>query len=1190
MRSHSLATSLVSRSCRTFAAALFSDHSTRCVSTAIARCTLLALALCCLTPAAFSQTATTGVLQGTVRDASGALIPGAEIKVVNQATGEQRVVKSGSNGTYTVPLLQPGHYRVEIAPAGFEREIHQDVVILVTEATVVNARLAVGAVSTTVEVHDHPPLVQTSSNSLGDVVGSEQVQTLPLVNRNFTQIMDLSAGVTAAVTRADELGRGSGGVVPTTEDGGINVQGARATDNNFQTDGVNVNDFAGSGLGIPIPNPDTIQEFRVQTGMYDAEYGRNAGANVDLVTKTGSNAFHGDVFEFWRNDALNANDYFFKEDGVARPELKQNQFGGTLGGPVLKGKLLFFTSYQGTRQINAVQGRQTFLSPLLTNDRSPAGIGAVFAGQRGVFQNLFGGVGPAIAADGSNINPVALALLQLKLPNGSYLYPSPDPTTGLVSLTEPSTFNEDQYMGNFEFIQSPKDTIEGRFFISKSTTDSAFTGTGNLPGAPLLTDQTYMVSSLSDDFVISPNLFNQIRFGYSRSISNETPGAPFSFSGVGITSAAQDNNLPLITIAGSDTVDVSPYDPFIQNNYDLEDNFSWTRGRHSFRIGGGITRSQQDNNGQTYDAQVGFASWPDFILGLDANDNGTGIFSNVLYSVDLLGILSAPTRTWEASTYFQDDYKASSRLTFNLGVRYEWLPPFTSLKGRATNLNPSLLNPNPSDAGSYAGYVVPANYTSPIPTGVTQSSINAFAPGSGNNTIGPRVGFAYSVLPNSDRVVLRGGYGIYYSVITGNSQFQSIPSLPWADLRINEPPFNGGASFQDPFIEPIPPVSSFPFFQPYTPSSDISFIATQQNVRPGITQEYTLNLQQQLSESMLLQIAYVGSSANHLMYSHSINQAGDATAADPIRGQTSSTLANLTERVPYLGFDPANFLEQVSEGRSNYNALEVTLKKNLSKGLQFLAAYTWSKTMATGASSVIGSMEGGGSLGDQNNLYADYGPANFSRPQRLIVSAIYKLPTLHSGSGVVRAFSNGWELVGVGTFQSGTALSFTNDNSTNLYGISNDHAYYDPTIAGCSSVSLGGSVKSRLNEYFNTSCFTGPPTISSDGGTAFGNTRAGMMRGPDQHNLDLSISKMTPIGKSTVRTFEFRAEFFNALNSAQFANPDTAYSDGAAFGVITGTSVAPRIGQARSKAALLSGQAHKAGGYCKAASSFSMSV
>ena len=318
-----------------------------------------------------------------------------------------------------------------------------------------------------------------------------------------------------------------------------------------------------------------------------------------------------------------------------------------------------------------------------------------------------------------------------------------------------------------------------------------------------------------------------------------------------------------------------------------------------------------------------------------------------------------------------------------------------------------------------------------------------------------------------------------------------------------------------------------------------------------------------MSSTLLLQIAYVGSSANHLIYSHSINQAGNATPQNPIRGETTNTLANLSLRVPYEGFDPAQFLEQVSEGRSNFNALEVTVKKNMSHGLQFLAAYTWSKTMATGASSVVGSTFGGGSIGDQNNLYADYGPADFNRTNRFILSAIYQLPSLREGPGFAKVLANGWQLQGVGTFQSGTPLTFTNSDSSNLYGTMSDFAYLDNTLPGCSHINLHepGSVQSRLTEYFNTSCFNNPPTISDDGGTGFGNTRAGMLQGPSQHNVDLALSKLTPIaGKGNVN-LEFRAEFFNVFNSAQFANPDTAFSDGAAFGQITATSVAPRIGQ-----------------------------
>jgi Carboxypeptidase regulatory-like domain/TonB-dependent Receptor Plug Domain len=393
-------------------------------------------------------------------------------------------VKTGTDGVYTVPLLPPGAYRVDINAKGFARAIVSSVVVAVTETNVTNVTLKVGTELKTVEVKGTPPVVETSTNALGDVVTAAQVEALPLVNRNFTQIITLSAGVIASVTDATELGRGSGGQIPTTEGQGQNVNGARASDINFRMDGVDVNDYDASGFGVPIPNPDTIQEFKVQTGMYDAEYGRDAGANVDLVTKTGTNNFHGNVFEFWRNDVLNANDFFLNEDSVPRPELKQNQFGGTLGGPIVKDKLLFFSPYQGTRQINGVSGRQTFASPLTTNDRSAASIGALFAGQQGL-QYIFGphGFGPPIAADGSNINPVALTLLKMKLANGQFLFPTANPTTGLVSLSEPATFNENQYMGNADYIQSSKNTIQARFFTALGNSTNPF-------GSPLRREST----------------------------------------------------------------------------------------------------------------------------------------------------------------------------------------------------------------------------------------------------------------------------------------------------------------------------------------------------------------------------------------------------------------------------------------------------------------------------------------------------------------------------------------------------------------------------------------------------------------------------------------------------------------------------------------------------------------------------
>jgi hypothetical protein len=363
-----------------------------------AQLALIVIAVLSLVSFGWSQSSTTGMLKGAVTDPAGKNIAGADIRATDQATHEERSVKSGIDGLYVIPLLPPGNYGIDVEAPGFAHATLTGVVVVVTETTVLNLPLKVGTTSVMVEVKVETPVVETTTTSLGDVVTAEQVESLPLVNRNFTQIMTLSAGVVASVTEADEVGRGSGGEIPTNEGAGENVNGARASDINFRMDGVDVNDYDASGFGVPIPNPDTIQEFKVQTGMYDAEYGRDAGANVNLVTKTGSNSFHGSLFEFWRNDVLNANDFFLNETATPRPELKQNQFGGTIGGPIVKDKLLFFGSYQGTRQINGVFNRQTFYSPLTTNDRSAASIANLFAGQMGL-QYIVGppGFGPAMS-------------------------------------------------------------------------------------------------------------------------------------------------------------------------------------------------------------------------------------------------------------------------------------------------------------------------------------------------------------------------------------------------------------------------------------------------------------------------------------------------------------------------------------------------------------------------------------------------------------------------------------------------------------------------------------------------------------------------------------------------------------------------------------------------------------------------
>ena len=410
-----------------------------------------------------SQTASTGALTGVTLDPSGAALPGVVLHLVNQETSETYSATTDQEGRLSFPLLPPGDYKLEASKADFQLLRRTDLRVFVTETLRLELHLQLATVIGNVQVSSQAMMVQSNNFALGRVANETAVSGLPLVTRNFAQLASLSPGVITGVYNAGGLGLGGTALsqIASSNDG-IFVHGARSYDNTFQAVGISVNDVLGSAAGsggIPIPSPDSIQEFKVQTGLYDASYGRYGGANVSLITKTGSNAFHGAVFEFLRNEVLNANDFFLNRAAQPRPVLKQNQFGFAFGGPIKKEKLLFFGSYQGTRQINAVAAGQSrtacaasLTEPPLTNDRTPTALGKMFGGMSGAQ----GGV--AINADGSNINPVALSLLNLKLSDGTFLIPTPqsvDPTKPLVEqgfsvFTEPCHFSEDQLSTNID--------------------------------------------------------------------------------------------------------------------------------------------------------------------------------------------------------------------------------------------------------------------------------------------------------------------------------------------------------------------------------------------------------------------------------------------------------------------------------------------------------------------------------------------------------------------------------------------------------------------------------------------------------------------------------------------------------------------------------------------------------------------
>ncbi|ABF42831.1 hypothetical protein Acid345_3831 [Candidatus Koribacter versatilis Ellin345] len=1105
-----------------------------------------------------AQTASTGAIAGTVTDPAGAVIPNATVTATDARTGETRTTTTSNTGAYVVSLLNPGTYVLAVTKTGFKRAERPDITVHITETVADNVQMAVGSQNETVSVNDMGELLKTEDSSLGNVVDQRQVANLPLVTRNYQQILGLSPGVSAEIFNAGEIGRG--GV-----DGALVTGGASYSDNNFQMNGVNVNDLQGSGHfsgGVSAPNPDTIEEFKVQTGQYDASFGRNAGANVNVLTKSGTNRWHGSGWEFFRNEAMNANDYFRKQTDQPRAELRQNQFGFTFGGPIVRDKLLFFTSYQGTRQNNGIDPScsSSVTLPVLTDDRSNAGLAAAVGAT-----TAFGGMDPYTGnpVTAANISPQAAALFNAKLSNGQYLIPNPqviktDPATGLPegfsTYSVACPYHEDQFMVNLDWLQNSKSTFQERFFYADSEATSTLPQTqtvgDQVPGSPSKNPQNFRDFSLSHTYVFTSALVNQAQIGFTRNLAGTNQSFPLKYSDIGVTAPGFDDARANISVLGGfDEGGNGQTTVIAQNNYIFQDTLSWFHGRHSFRFGGNITRSQDNISEFAFAGYTIFLDYPGLMI-------GDGPF-NPYQSVDLAGITQRGYRVWDGSLYAQDDFKVTQRLTLNLGFRYERLGDVGENAGRNANVNPSLVNPNPGAAGSLEGIIVASNFSGQIPDGVTRASNDLAINGDGQNTWNPRIGFAW-MLPGSDRFVLRGGYGLYRQRITGQPYFQLETNQPWGQYRAAV----GTAGFANPFG---PDPGAFPQFFPYSApveylpgqfaaTTTLSPFALAQNLRPPLFQQYGLNLQAQITKSTVVQVGYAGSHGTHMLLYNNLNQASAASADNPVRGQTDTTLGNFYARIPYEGFG-ALYYDQ-STGYSWYNALQVSVEHRLSHGLQFLASYTYAKDLTSVWGATTGA-NGGTQVGDNFNPNRDHGPDIFIRPHRFVLSYVYEIPGFHD-HGWASALLSDWKVAGVTTLQSGHLLPALDVNPTNVYtqGYNYDFATMTP---GC-SLSKGGSVTGRLNGWIDTTCFTSAPPASADGGTGFGNTSLGLFKGPAQASSDLSLIKVFPVRRlSEAANFEFRAEAFNVFNQVNFADPDNVFTDGPSFGTITKTLSNPRI-------------------------------
>ncbi|HVZ59447.1 MAG TPA: hypothetical protein VG892_01560, partial [Terriglobales bacterium] len=1000
--------------------------------------------------------------------------------------------------------------------------------------------------------------------------------------------------------------------------------------NNYQQDGASIVSFAGRGsvsdgggnVGVGIVNPDAIQEFKIQTSMFDAGYGRNPGANVNVVTKGGTNQYHGTAFEFFRNTSLNANDYFRKQSPApnnTRQRLDQHQFGGSFGGPVLKDKLFFFALYQETRQKNGISPAG-YSTPTLVGipqgDRSNAAafrsaLGAAFCPTGSAVAGTTGRTsvgGTQVACNGSNINPVAINILQLKNPDGSYFVPSS--STGVnqnVTFSLPAIYKEHQAIGNFDYLLNNNNTITGRWFYSQVNTAASMgcgaTGTTItvcLPGSPGLIQNAGQYAVLKLTSILSNAVVNEARVSMQATSTAPSNLIPFTDTQVGIRPITPTMDLlnqititGLMQFGGTLALGNIKY----PSAWQAGDQISWGHGKHTTRAGFEYERYRVNSNLST--AAIGnltFTTFQDFLIGLPGcapgvstaacnlsaaagTTNGTSnsniTNSGTSASITPPGGIRHYYRNAAASAFVQDDYKVSSNLTLNMGLRWEYNGMITDASGNLTNIWPQLINTVPvpgttNATGTLAGYVVPSNFNfaanpaAPV-SGVFQN--NKEIPTQNSPSIknfAPRVGFAWKPL-SGDRFVVRGGAGYFYDRLSQSAFNRPATQAPPYSVTVGK---SGAANFASSLAQPYDPTLQLGW-QPRTvnlatgASSNLVSLLLDPNYLTPTTYQWNLNVQYEFLPKWLLEVAYVGSRAIHQVPSttngeRQINQAKLASTASPVNGITTNTVANASVRVPYLGFAPGGLGADLTNGDGKFNSLQVTVRKQFSHGLQMQAAYTWSRSLDTA------------SYNNFNDPTVNvYGLNAGYHPQRLALHYNYELP-FGKQTGLLGKIANGWSLAGVTIIQNGVPLTIVDTRGGTIYGFGGGAAVQSTAqfAPGKSNadIATSGDIRTRLGGtsggagFFDKTAFSTVPVIGN--GTGYGNSGLGVILGPGQMNFDATLQKTTRVGG--VRedaNLIFRAEFFNLFNHAQFNAPTGAQTQlqSSTFGQITSTSVNPRL-------------------------------
>jgi hypothetical protein len=1063
------------------------------------------------TPIAIYGQADTGAITGAVLDSSGAVVPNGLVTLTHLATNTKTTVKTDSEGSYVATPLRIGNYSVSVVAPGFKTGTRTGITLQVQDRLRVDFTLEVGSVNEAVNVHEAVPVVESESSSLGDVVSSEQITSLPLNGRDFTQLATLTTGV----VKITENGGGiNGGTSPTNGNAGgaFAVNGTRGNLNNFLLDGIdnNSNDNAGNVLKT---NVDAIQEFKVQTSNYSAEFGRSGGAVINATIKSGTNGFHGTAFEFLRNSALDARGFFEPPDQNKAP-FRQNQYGGTLGGPVKRNRLFFFADYQGTR----IGTSQTDISSVPT----PAEVNGDFTGASQIFdpQSTSTANGqitrtpfPGNIIPANRLDPISHSVAQL--------YPAPNVPGALANnyvFNAPGTDSIHQADARGDYNISERQQIFARFSIGETNRFQQPPLPGLADGGGYSTgqyiDHTRSVA-IGYTFTLSPTMVNEFRTGFTREhYVDNTPAygqnyPPDNLAVPGVPNNATVNGLTLFQPNGYKRLGEPGYTPTTSASQEVQfgDTLNIVHGKHSLKMGPQV-RLSQFNLFQIGQPRGSFSFTGEFTADSPSSGDGSGNgLADMLLGLPTTSTISTLTyfgnRQHTYGAFIQDDYKIARNLTLNLGLRYDYTTPIYEAHNQQSNFD--------------------------FPTGqlvvAGQNGASAGLVNTDKNDFAPRVGLAWNVFKNT---VIRSGYGRFFS-------YQEIRTGDPLQLAYNLPFFYQPTFISDG-VTPVLTVSGgFPSLNPsqaVDASVTVSGSGVGSHLHAPVLDEWNLNIQQQLPGSILLEVAYVGSKSTHLQ-----------TLLDPNQVVVPGP-GDIQSRRPYPQYGP--FTDIVNRGNSNYSALEVKAESRVSHGLMFLSAFTYSKSMNDQPEICCNSPWPQNSY----NVAADRGPSDFDEKFRWVSSFDYQLPVGRGqryvgSSRVGDLVLGGWHVGGIFTVRSGFYFS-------PLIG-------YDPSNTG--SVGLvrtdrtcDGNLPSGQRSpdlWFDINCFPSP------NGYAFGNSGKNVLIGPGGVSTDFAFRKLFNITERL--NMEFRVELFNAFNHPVFAQPDNYITDGAgAAGVITSTVLPQR--------------------------------